>query len=211
MRLSAEGALLTVTDVNPSKRALAADLGAQWVEPGTEHMVPADIFVPAGIGGVLDAEIIDALAASAVCGPANNPLAARDGADRLAARGILYAPDFVVNAGGVVYLDLEAKRLGTRAEIMDRVAGIGDVVRALFDDAGARGITPLEAAEQRSRSGCAKPQRPPSRTRSPRHADGPPLTERRPPPPAHPLHPAHDTPSTPSPTFSGTASHVGVR
>ena len=149
VRLSAEGALLTVTDVNPAKRALAADLGAQWVEPGTEHLAPADVFVPAGIGGVLDDEIIDALAASAVCGPANNPLAARDGADRLAARGILYAPDFVVNAGGVVYLDLEAKRLGTRAEIMDRVAGIGDVVRALVDDAEARGITPLEAAEQR--------------------------------------------------------------
>ena len=120
---------------------------AQKVKPGP-WLYPEDQVSDAPLR-VLAAEIIDALAARAVCGPANNPLAARDGADRLAARGILYAPDFVVNAGGVVYLDLEAKRLGTRAEIMDRVAGIGDVVRALFDDAEARGITPLEAAEQR--------------------------------------------------------------
>ena len=150
VRLAAEGADLTVTDVNPSRRALAADLGARWTEPGTEHLVPADVFVPAGIGGILDDEVIDSLAARAVCGPANNPLAQRSGADRLATRGILYAPDFVVNAGGVVYLDLEAKHLGTRAEIMDRVAGIGDTVRAVFDEAAERGITPLDAAEQRA-------------------------------------------------------------
>lgn len=150
VRLSAEGAQLTVTDVNPAKRDLAAELGAAWAEPGTEHLVPADLFVPAGIGALLDDDVIDSLAASAVCGPANNPLAERSGADRLAARGILYAPDFVVNAGGVVYLDLEAKQLGTRAEIMDRVAGIGDAVRTLFDEAEAQGISPLDAAEQRA-------------------------------------------------------------
>jgi len=150
VRLSAEGAVLTVTDVNPAKRDLAAELGARWVEPGTEHLVEADVFVPAGIGGVLDDDVIDALAARAVCGPANNPLAERSGADRLAARGILYAPDFVVNAGGVVYLDLEAKQLGTRAEIMDRVAGIGETLRDIFAAAAARGITPLAAAEERA-------------------------------------------------------------
>lgn len=147
VRLSAEGADLTVTDVNPAKRSLAMDLDAAWVAPGTEHLVAADVFVPAGIGGLLTDEVIDALDATAVCGPANNPLAARDGAERLAARGILYAPDFVVNAGGVIYLDLEAKKLGTRTEIMDRVAGIGDTVRRIFADADERGVTPLEAAE----------------------------------------------------------------
>jgi len=147
VRLSAEGAHLTVTDVNPAKRDLAAELGAEWFAPGEEHLVPADVFVPAGIGGVLTAEVIDALDAKAVCGPANNPLAERAGAERLAGRGILYAPDFVVNAGGVIYLDLEAKKLGTRAEIMERVARIGDTVRRVFDEAEARNVTPLEAAE----------------------------------------------------------------
>lgn len=147
VRLSAEGAVLTVTDVNPSKLSLAADLGAQWVTPGTEHLVPADVFVPAGIGGVLTDEVIDDLAAAAVCGPANNPLADHSGAQRLADRGILYAPDFVVNAGGVVYLDLVAKQWGSRDEIMARVDAIGDTVRTVFDTAHARGITPLAAAE----------------------------------------------------------------
>ena len=115
VRLSTEGARLTVTDVNPAKRDLALQLGAEWIAPGEEHLVPADVFVPAGIGGLLTDEVIDALDARAVCGPANNPLADHSGAERLAQRGILYAPDFVVNAGGVIYLDLEAKQLATAA------------------------------------------------------------------------------------------------
>ena len=98
--------------------------------------MPADLFVPAGIGGLLTDEVIDALEARAVCGPANNPLADHSGAARLAGRGILYAPDFVVNAGGVIYLDLVAKRIGTREEVMHRVAGIGDTLRRLFAEVG---------------------------------------------------------------------------
>ncbi len=148
VRLSTEGAVLTVTDVDPAKRHLAVELGADWVDPGTEHRVPADVFVPAGIGGLLTDAVIDELAAAAVCGPANNPLADHSGADRLAARGILYAPDFVVNAGGVIYLDVEAKRLASREETMTRVAAIGDTLRGLFDEAAATGITPLAAAEK---------------------------------------------------------------
>ncbi|QAY58660.1 Glu/Leu/Phe/Val dehydrogenase family protein [Microbacterium protaetiae] len=147
-RLAGEGALLTVTDVNPAKKELATRLGATWVTPGTEQHVPGDVFVPAGIGGILDDETIDALAVKAVCGPANNPLADRSGAARLAARGILYAPDFVVNAGGVIYLDLEATHHGTRDEIMQRVSAIGDTLRRIFDEAASAGTSPLDAAEK---------------------------------------------------------------
>ncbi|KDA07122.1 glutamate dehydrogenase [Microbacterium sp. CH12i] len=148
VRLSAEGAVLTVTDVNSARRHLATELGATWVEPGTEHLVPSDVFVPAGIGGLLTDAVIDALETAAVCGPANNPLASHSGADRLAARGILYAPDFVVNAGGVIYLDHVAKERGTREEIMQRVTQIGDTVRTILADSVERGITPLAAAEE---------------------------------------------------------------
>ncbi|MGW9629009.1 Glu/Leu/Phe/Val dehydrogenase dimerization domain-containing protein [Microbacterium sp. NPDC055521] len=158
-RLAEQGAQLTVTDINPARRQLADEIGATWVEPGTEHLVAGDVFVPAGIGGVLTDEVIDALDVKAVCGPANNPLAYRSGADRLAQRGVLYAPDFVVNAGGVIYLDLEAKHIGSSDEIMQRVAGIGDTVRRILDDAEARGVTPLLAAEElaaaRLRAGAA--------------------------------------------------------
>lgn len=148
VRLAAEGAQLTVTDVNPERRYLATELGAVWAAPGTERLLPSDVFVPAGIGGLLTDEVIDALDTRAVCGPANNPLADREGAERLSRRGILYAPDFVVNAGGVIYLDHEAKQLGSRQEIMGRVAQIGDTVRRILDDAEERGITPLAAAEE---------------------------------------------------------------
>lgn len=147
-RLADDGATLTVTDIDPARRRFAASIGATWVEPGSEHLVTADVFVPAGICGVLTDDVIDALDVKAVCGPANNPLASHSGAARLAERGILYAPDFVVNAGGVISLDLEAKRLGSTDEVMSRVAGIGDTLRRILDAAEARGITPLAAAEE---------------------------------------------------------------
>ncbi|GAA5152388.1 amino acid dehydrogenase [Microbacterium pseudoresistens] len=157
-RLAGEGAVLTVTDVVPARRAVAESLGATWVEPGSEYAVAADVFVPAGIGGVLTDDVIDALDARAVCGPANNPLAARDGAARLAERGILYAPDFVVNAGGVIYLDLEAKQIGSHEEIMSKVSSIGQTLTRIFDEAERDGTTPLVAAEalaeQRLREGA---------------------------------------------------------
>lgn len=148
VRLAAAGAVLTVTDVNPFTHDLATELEARWVEPGEEHLIPADVFVPAGIGGILTDEVIDTLAAAAVCGPANNPLADHGGAARLADRGILYAPDFVVNAGGVIYLDLVAKQLASKDRIMARIDGIGDTLRRIFAEADERGVTPLTAAER---------------------------------------------------------------
>ncbi len=149
-RLRDEGASLTVTDVVGARRALADELGATWAEPGSEHLAEADVFVPAGIGGVLTDEVIDTLAASAVCGPANNPLAERAGAARLAARGVLYAPDFIVNAGGVIYLDGEAREPGA-PETMQRVEAVGDTLREIFRSADEAGITPLDAAELRAK------------------------------------------------------------
>ncbi len=146
-RLVQEGAVLTATDVDPAKQRVVAELGARWAEPGEEHLVPADVFVPAGVGGLLTDQVVDALDTKAVCGPANNPLASRETADRLRSRGILYAPDFVVNAGGVIYLDLVAKGIASRDDVMHRVAGIGDTLRRVFADAAERDISPLTAAE----------------------------------------------------------------
>lgn len=146
-RLVEAGASVTATDVNPARRADALGRGVAWTEPGGEHLLDADVFVPAGIGGVLTDDVIDELNARAVCGPANNPLAEHAGADRLAGRGILYAPDFVVNAGGVVWLDGASRHDATEEAILARVAAIGDTLRGVYDAAEERGITPLEAAE----------------------------------------------------------------
>ncbi|RUR01607.1 Glu/Leu/Phe/Val dehydrogenase family protein [Labedella endophytica] len=145
--LRSEGVDLTVTDVNPARRALAEELGAMWVSPGSEHLVETDVFVPCGVGGALTETVVAELACVAVVGAANNQLASRSVADLLAARGILWAPDFIVNAGGVIHLAFAAGADG-RAVIAERVAAIGDTVRAVFDTASSEGTTTLAAAER---------------------------------------------------------------
>lgn len=148
MRLAGEGAVLTVTDVNPAKRALAEALGATWVEPAEAHRVEGDLFVPAGVGGVLTDRVIDELRVTAVVGPANNQLAERSGAERLAARGILWAPDFVVNAGGVIFLDMMGEPGVTAEATQERVERIGATITEIFRAADERGVTTLQAAEE---------------------------------------------------------------
>jgi len=146
--LAARGARLTVTDVFEGKRALAEELGAAWVAPAEAHLVEADVFVPCGLGGVLTGQVVTELRVRAVVGAANNQLAARGVADRLRERGIAWAPDFVVNAGGVVYLDLASTPDVTAAELDARIAGIGDTIGAILREADASGMTTLEAAER---------------------------------------------------------------
>lgn len=145
--LAAAGARLSVADVNPDRKQLAAELGATWVEVADAHRIEADLFVPCGLGGVLTPEVISELGARGVVGAANNQLARHDGAAQLAARGILWAPDFVVNAGGVIYLSMASEPNADAAAIDARVAAIGDTIARIFRDSKANGITTLEAAE----------------------------------------------------------------
>ncbi len=147
-RLAAEGAKLTVTDVNLAKKEFAESLGAAWVDADDAITVEADLFVPCGLGGVLTSDAIKALRVKGVVGAANNQLANHDGAAELAARGILWAPDFVVNGGGVIYLDMAMRPGADAAAVASRVTQIGDVVATIFRDSAAKGITTLEAAEQ---------------------------------------------------------------
>ena len=147
-RLAAEGAALTVTDVNLAKKELASSLGAAWVDVPEAHTLEADLFVPCGLGGVLTSQVISELRVKGVVGAANNQLAHHEGAAELAARGILWAPDFVVNGGGVIYLDMAMRPGADAAAISARVTQIGDVVAEIFRDSAAKGITTLEAAER---------------------------------------------------------------
>lgn len=150
--LAAGGARLTVTDVFESKRALADELGAAWVDPAEAHRVEADVFVPCGLGGVLTPDVVADLRVRAVVGAANNQLASREVAELLRGRGIAWAPDFVVNAGGVVYLDLASTPGIPQEELDARIAGIGDTVGAVLREADAAGSTTLVAAERLARS-----------------------------------------------------------
>lgn len=144
--LAAEGAVLTVTDLDPARKVLADELGATWTGPASALAGPADLLVPAGVGGLLTGPVIDRLRVRAVVGPANNPLADRSGADRLRDRDILYAPDFLVNAGGVVYTGLIAR--GVPADrAWAAVDAIGPRLSAVYAAAESTGRTPLDAAE----------------------------------------------------------------
>ena len=130
------GATLLVTDIDPRKRALADGLGARWLEPGEAIAAPADVFAPCALGGQLDHESVLRLGAPIVAGAANNQLADDDVAALLAQRGVLWAPDFVVNAGGIINISVELEPGGYDAARADqRVRGIGDTLERIFDDA----------------------------------------------------------------------------
>jgi leucine dehydrogenase len=148
--LAAEGARLTVADVDEAAaRAVAARTGATVVDPAVAHRVACDIFSPCALGAVLDARTIPELACAAVAGAANNQLAEEADAERLADTGVLYAPDYVVNAGGIVNIADELTH-GTYDEdrAMAAVARIEGTTAAILERASAEGTTTVAAAER---------------------------------------------------------------
>jgi leucine dehydrogenase len=156
-RLLAEaGATLTVADVAPVKRALAEELDATWTEPGDALRAEVDIVAPCALGGVLDHDSVPDLRCRAVAGAANNQLASDEIAHALRDRGILWAPDFVANAGGIINIAVELEPEGYDPDrARARVLEIGDTLRTVFDAADADGITPLAAAQQIARQRLA--------------------------------------------------------
>ncbi|MBK5305063.1 MAG: amino acid dehydrogenase [Frankiaceae bacterium] len=145
-RLGQDGVKLTVTDVDAGKREIAAEVGAEWVAPELVLSADADLLVPCALGGFLTRDAVSSLRCAAIVGPANNQLATDDVADALAAAGILWAPDFLVSAGGVVY-GAEVEVAGkTSEQAMQSVAGIAATLTSIFERADVDGITPLAAA-----------------------------------------------------------------
>lgn len=141
------GAELIVADVDPAKRALARRLGAEWAEPDAALRAEVDLLCPCALGGVIDHATVPELRCRAIAGAANNQLASDEIAPLLAARGIVWAPDFVCNAGGIINISVELEPAGYAPDRAGaRVRAIGDTLRAVFDAADAAGTTPLEAA-----------------------------------------------------------------
>jgi leucine dehydrogenase len=145
--LSKAGAKLVIADIDRSKKQLADQLGARWVTPAKAVTVSADVFAPCALGGVLDHESVPALQVPIVAGAANNQLADDTVADLLAERGILWAPDFVANAGGIINISVELGRGGYDPDrARKRVEGVGDTIREIYDLARAESDTPFSAA-----------------------------------------------------------------
>ena len=145
--LAASGASLLVADIDERKRALADELGARWVTPEEALTAPVDVYAPCALGGILDHDTIRRLGAPVVAGAANNQLADESVADELREKGVLWAPDFVANAGGIINIAVELEPGGYDPDTAsERVRGIGETLRRIYDDAERRGTTPLAAA-----------------------------------------------------------------
>ena len=145
-RLHRAGARLTLTDIDPRKRALADDLGAAWVEPEQAVAVPGDVFAPCALGSVLDDDSVERLDVAVVAGAANNQLAHDAIAPRLHERGILWAPDFIANAGGLINVAAELEGYD-RERVLRGVHAIAATLRAVFARARDEDTTTLAAAE----------------------------------------------------------------
>ncbi|MGH9210748.1 MAG: Glu/Leu/Phe/Val family dehydrogenase [Acidimicrobiales bacterium] len=146
--LHEEGAKLTVADIDTGPVADAEhDYGAIAVDPEDAHRVECDIFAPCALGAVLNPTSIPELRCAAVVGSANNQLASEDDAASLSERGIVYAPDFVANAGGVINIAEEPHGYD-RKRAYDRIRTIHDTLLATFARAEADAITTAEAADR---------------------------------------------------------------
>jgi leucine dehydrogenase len=148
--LAAAGARLTIADVRGDTAAsVAAETGATVTAPETIHQVACDVLSPCALGATLDETTIAELRCAAVCGCANNQLATDADGERLADAGVLYAPDYIVNAGGVINIADETAAGGyDHDRAWARVATIHDTVLRVFALADEHGITPAMAADR---------------------------------------------------------------
>jgi leucine dehydrogenase len=111
-----------------------------------------DIFAPCATGGILSAATIPKLRCRVVAGAANNQLAESRDAELLQEAGVLYAPDFVINAGGVIHLAGYETLGWTEEQMAARLAGIGDTLTEVFHAAERDGISTDEAAQRLARA-----------------------------------------------------------
>lgn len=123
--------------------------GVKGVDVEDIHTVDCDIYSPCALGGGLNQETIPQLNCQAVVGSANNQLAEEEDADRIARRGIVYGPDFVVNAGGLINVHDELHGY-SRMRALQRVDSIFDATKAILEISKEEGINPNQAAVRRA-------------------------------------------------------------
>lgn len=145
--LAQDGAKLTVADINAERAGrLAQELGAAVVAADAIMATPCDVFSPSALGAILDDAGIARLDCPIVAGGANNQLARAEHGAMLAARGILYAPDYVINAGGIIsvateYLARRDGHTGDVSEVNALVAQIPGRLEAIWQESKATGVS----------------------------------------------------------------------
>ncbi len=146
--LARDGAKLTLADVDGDRAAaMAKELGADVVPTPEILAIAADIVSPNALGAILTEASIAALQTKVIAGGANNQLATREDGARVHARGILYAPDYVINAGGIINVCLEYLGQGDRSEVEARIHRIPDRLIEVWDESDRSGAPSSEVAD----------------------------------------------------------------
>ncbi|TCD15913.1 Leu/Phe/Val dehydrogenase [Oricola cellulosilytica] len=148
-RLHAAGAALIVADIDADRAGEAtSEFGARKCAADAIHAADADIFAPCALGGMLNGNSIPELKAGIIAGSANNQLAREEDAVLLKESGILYAPDYVINSGGLINVAAELEPGGYEAEAaFARLRHIPETLADIFHRAEATGMTTNEVAE----------------------------------------------------------------
>jgi leucine dehydrogenase len=145
----AEGARLSIADVDEAKAHKLADAtGGQVVPPGDILGLEADVFSPNALGAILNEESIAELRVPIVAGAANNQLATPEDGARVQARGILYAPDYVINAGGIINVCPEYLGEGDASLVRERIEGIPVRLEQVWKESQASGRDPAAVADE---------------------------------------------------------------
>ncbi len=144
-----DGAIVTATDIDNEniKKVINEYPSVEIVTPDKIYDIPCDVYVPCALGGVVNDETLPRLKCAIIAGSANNILASEERhAKALKERDILYAPDFVISAGGLINVANELEGYN-RKQALHQAAGIYDIVAQVFDIAKNENITTLSAAK----------------------------------------------------------------
>ncbi len=148
--LGAEGAEVLLDDIDSDRaRTLADEVGGRVMNGNDPYSTPCDVFAPCAVGAVLNRETIPRLACPIVAGSANNQLAEHEDVERLRERDILYAPDYIINAGGAISFAHIGRGITDRDRLFEKVDSIGGTLSEIMTEASERGESTLAAADRR--------------------------------------------------------------
>jgi len=149
--LSDSGARVVASDIDPRRAgAVARECGGTTVDSREVYDTACDVYAPCAVGATLNARTVPMLRCRIVAGSANNQLESPEDAERLQQRGILYAPDYVINGGGAMAFGLMEQGIRDPGELTARVRSIGRSLTEIFREAGGDGSSPLSAAHKRA-------------------------------------------------------------
>jgi len=147
-RAAADGARISVADIDRERaRRLADEVGGATVDAGEIMTLEADVLSPNALGAILGEASIPALNVPIVAGGANNQLATAADGDRIHRRGILYAPDYVINAGGIINVSTEFLKDGDHDTVRRRIEAIPDRLDEIWSESEATGRNPAAVAD----------------------------------------------------------------